>query len=334
MVGETDAVKSVSVTEGESVTLNTDAKIHKYAMMLWRFGDKGVILAKIDIETNTISLNDTDGRFGDRLQLDHQTGSLTINNTRITDSGLYELQIRDCESSQRFLLSVTDPGLSPGDIAGIFFGVLVLVLLLVAAAFGLIYCRRRISKPKRPTAVTCEEKEETATAGESFITLTEMQGSDTTEWAYKAADDLIAEINRGTRKTVAVGSLSVEEGDPAVLKTRSTKIQTDDLILWTFGEENGLVVKADSRPTDINERFRDRLKLDKTTGSLFISNISHADSGPYNLQIINKEHATFIRFNVKVTDSSGDRVNEPATVESPLLIGDVPDGEDEQQSSV
>ncbi|KAK9951781.1 hypothetical protein ABG768_028214, partial [Culter alburnus] len=89
VVGETDGVKSVSmsVTEGQSVTLPMDAEMHKDALMLWRFGDKGILLAKIDVETNEISLNNADERFRDRLQL-NQTGSLTIKNTRTTDSGL------------------------------------------------------------------------------------------------------------------------------------------------------------------------------------------------------------------------------------------------------
>ncbi|XP_056092778.1 uncharacterized protein LOC130071891 [Rhinichthys klamathensis goyatoka] len=150
VVGEIDGLKllSVSVMEGESVTLNTDAEMHKDDLMLWRFGDKGILLAKIDVETKETSLNDADERFRDRLKLD-QTGSLTITNTRTTDTGLYELQIRGRESSQRFLLSVNavpDPGLSSGAIAGICFGVLVAVLLF-AAAF--IYYRWRISKLKK-----------------------------------------------------------------------------------------------------------------------------------------------------------------------------------------
>ncbi len=32
---------SVSVTEGDPVTLRIDAEMHKDALMLWRFGDKG-----------------------------------------------------------------------------------------------------------------------------------------------------------------------------------------------------------------------------------------------------------------------------------------------------
>ncbi|CAM4659248.1 unnamed protein product [Leuciscus chuanchicus] len=379
MVGETEAVKSVSVTEGESVTLNTDAEMHKDALMLWRFGDKGIILAKIDIETNKISLNNTDEKFRDRLQL-NQNGSLTITNTRTTDSGFYELQIRGSESSQRFLLSVNavpDPGLSSGAKAGICFGVLA-VVLLVAAASGLIYYRRRISKLKRQMAVTCEENEETVTEGESITLqtgLTHIQGTDTIQWCYEAEDNLIAEINGGNRRTLAgadgrfrsklmldertgnltisnirtihsglyklqissgrrtkysltvnVSSMSVKEGDPALLQTAAT-IQPGDLILWTFGAENRLLVKADSKITDINN---ERLELNKMTGSLTIRNIRTTDSGHYKLQIINTEQTTFRRFNVTVTDSSGDRVNEPET--SPLLNGDDPDGENEQRA--
>ncbi len=103
-----DGVNSVSlsVMEGDPVTLHTVAEIHQDALMLWRFGDEGILLAKIDFETNETSLNDADERFTDRLHLD-PTGSLTIKNSRTTDSGLYELQIKGSESLQRFLVSVS-----------------------------------------------------------------------------------------------------------------------------------------------------------------------------------------------------------------------------------
>uniref|UniRef100_A0A8C1LH69 Immunoglobulin domain-containing protein n=1 Tax=Cyprinus carpio TaxID=7962 RepID=A0A8C1LH69_CYPCA len=96
---DTDGVKSVSlsVMEGDPVTLQADSEIHQDALMLWRFGDKGS------------SLNDADEGFKDRLQLNDQTGSLTIKNTRITDSGLYELQIRGSgigTKYKRFIVTV------------------------------------------------------------------------------------------------------------------------------------------------------------------------------------------------------------------------------------
>uniref|UniRef100_A0A673G9P2 Ig-like domain-containing protein n=1 Tax=Sinocyclocheilus rhinocerous TaxID=307959 RepID=A0A673G9P2_9TELE len=51
---------------------------------------------------------DTCTRFRDRLKLDHQTGSLSITNTRTTDSGLYKLSTitRNRESVKRFSVTV------------------------------------------------------------------------------------------------------------------------------------------------------------------------------------------------------------------------------------
>ncbi len=99
-------MKSVSMMEGDPVTLHTDAEIHTDDLIVWRFGDKGILLAKLDVGTNETSLFGADERFRDRLQLDHQTGSLIITDTRTEHAGLYEVQIRGRESSQRFLLSV------------------------------------------------------------------------------------------------------------------------------------------------------------------------------------------------------------------------------------
>ncbi len=107
VVGKMDGVKSVSVIEGESVILQNDAtELQKDDLIVWRFGDEGILLGKIDVETNKCSLNDADERFRNRLQLD-QTGSLTITNARTEHTGLYEVQIRGRESSQQFLVSVT-----------------------------------------------------------------------------------------------------------------------------------------------------------------------------------------------------------------------------------
>ncbi|XP_050962564.1 uncharacterized protein LOC127163394 [Labeo rohita] len=406
VVGETDGVKTVSlsVTEGDPVTLRIHAEMQKKVLMLWRFGDKGILLAKIDTETGEISLNNADDEsFRDRLQV-NQNGSLTITNSRTEHAGLYELQIRGSESSQRFLLSVNavpDPGLSSGAIAGIFFGVLVPVLLLAVAALALIYYRRRISKLKKQVAVACEEKEEkeekeeTVTEGDSPTLrtgLTEINANVMIEWLYEAEDNRIAEINGGTRKsstsagadgrfrsklildyrtgdltitnvrtihsglyklnitnnnsnsstiktkhirfilTVNVKSMSVKEGASALLQT-AAEIQTDDLILWTFGAQNSLVVKSDSGKMSIGKQFRERLDLSTVTGNLTIRHIRITDSGHFKLQIINSEQTTFRRFNVTVTDSTDEQVNEQTTVVTPLLNGEVTDGGNEQQAT-
>ncbi|XDV23435.1 hypothetical protein PO909_028013 [Leuciscus waleckii] len=89
-----DAVKSVSVMEGDYVTLNTDAaEIQRDKVIEWRFGHNDILIARINRQNNerTIYNGSADGKFRDRLKLDEKTGSLTITNTRTTDSGLYKV---------------------------------------------------------------------------------------------------------------------------------------------------------------------------------------------------------------------------------------------------
>uniref|UniRef100_A0A9J8A370 Ig-like domain-containing protein n=1 Tax=Cyprinus carpio carpio TaxID=630221 RepID=A0A9J8A370_CYPCA len=89
--GYTDEVKSVSVMEGDSVTLYTDlTEIQKADLILWTFGPDSTGIAQINRLINKISYYDVfGGRFRDRLKLDHQTGSLTITNTTEEHAGLY-----------------------------------------------------------------------------------------------------------------------------------------------------------------------------------------------------------------------------------------------------
>ncbi len=81
---------SVSVMEGESVTLHTDVtEIHEDDDILWTFGAEKSLIAKIIIEKQILSTSDVpDERFRDRLKLDDQTGSLTITNITTQHAGL------------------------------------------------------------------------------------------------------------------------------------------------------------------------------------------------------------------------------------------------------
>uniref|UniRef100_A0A8C2PYN7 Immunoglobulin domain-containing protein n=1 Tax=Cyprinus carpio TaxID=7962 RepID=A0A8C2PYN7_CYPCA len=350
VVGDTDGVKSVSVSvkEGDPVTLNPDAEMHRDALMLWRFVEKGILLAKVDIETNKTSLNNDNERFRDRLELD-QTGSLTIKNTRISDSGLYELQIRGSESLQRFFVSVSavtgedQKPLMEGDSVTL-----------------------RTGLTEIPTDDTIEwwyEVEGSLIAKinrESIETSDGADGRFRSKLSLNANGDLtinnIRTIHSGLYKlkiigsnrscrgtiprkpickrfsvTISVKSEQVKEGESVTFQTEAL-IQRGDMILWTFGALNLLVIRAELTGTNsIHEDFRNRLELDHQTGSLTIRNITIKDSGHFKLQIINHKKTTFGRFNVTVTASTGNQLSESVTVMMPLLSGDVADGVNQQQ---
>ncbi len=83
---------SVSVMEGDSVTLNTDVKINQQEKIHWYFND--IRIAYINGYLSDICTDvQCKERFRDRLKLDNQTGSLTIMNITNTDSGEYKLLI-------------------------------------------------------------------------------------------------------------------------------------------------------------------------------------------------------------------------------------------------
>uniref|UniRef100_A0A8C2C170 Ig-like domain-containing protein n=1 Tax=Cyprinus carpio TaxID=7962 RepID=A0A8C2C170_CYPCA len=91
---KTDEVKSVSVLEGDYVSLNTDVKVQGDDQIRWTFGPQNTRIAEI-IKRDQINIIfvSNDGRFRDKLLMDNQTGSLIIRNIRSEHTGLYKLLI-------------------------------------------------------------------------------------------------------------------------------------------------------------------------------------------------------------------------------------------------
>lgn len=90
---EKDGIKTISVMKGDSVTLPTGvSEINRYMQILWLFGPENPDTLVAEIYKTSISIYDSYKGL-DRLQMDQQTGSLTIRNITTTHSGLYTAQI-------------------------------------------------------------------------------------------------------------------------------------------------------------------------------------------------------------------------------------------------
>uniref|UniRef100_A0A671M0B8 Immunoglobulin domain-containing protein n=1 Tax=Sinocyclocheilus anshuiensis TaxID=1608454 RepID=A0A671M0B8_9TELE len=136
---EQDEIKRKSVKEGEAVTLDSRVIKIQNDMMTWYFND--ILITEITGDQSKICTDEQcKERFRDRLTLDHQTGSLTITNIRITDSGLYQLKIIYSIRLRHSIIVLEMPLLLLGVIAGICAAVGVLVA--VAVCVKSCCCRR------------------------------------------------------------------------------------------------------------------------------------------------------------------------------------------------
>ncbi len=105
-------------------------------------------------------------------------------------------------------------------------------------------------------------------------------------------DGIMCLCSSGVFGVDAVESVSVLEGDSVALDSGFTEMIDYDLIRWRFGSENTLIAQINVMVGRIivyddvlDERFRDRLKLDHQTGSLIITNTRTEHTGLYKLQI-------------------------------------------------
>ncbi|XP_042621698.1 uncharacterized protein LOC109110272 [Cyprinus carpio] len=106
--------ESVFVKEGDSVTLYTNIEANQQETMRWYFND--IQITKITGDQREIcSEDECKERFRDRLNLDHQTGSLIITNIRITDSGDYKLKIINTGRDSDKIFSVSVHGVSAAE---------------------------------------------------------------------------------------------------------------------------------------------------------------------------------------------------------------------------
>ncbi|XP_057182109.1 uncharacterized protein LOC130549004 [Triplophysa rosa] len=98
------------------------------------------------------------------------------------------------------------------------------------------------------------------------------------------------------------------EGDSVTLNTGITEMKKHNLMMWMFGPLNPDVLLAEIKINTHNitygfdERYTDRLHLDRESGSLTIRDLKPTDTGVYQLQISNNKETIYKRFNVFVAD--------------------------------
>ncbi|XP_056614809.1 uncharacterized protein LOC130429972 isoform X4 [Triplophysa dalaica] len=230
--------KTVLKTDGESVTLDTGVQTQTDDLILWRFGDVGVLLAKADKEDNKTSINDADdGRFRGRLKLDDLTGSLIISDVRISDSGEYKLKISSNFKKtlyKRFIVSVSERRLSPGEKVTI----AIFVLLAAAAVIGLIVNRRNNYEQQKRNV-----QEMTVLRGHSVNLKTDVnkpQFDDVIQWSFR--NDLIASFNKSNSdEERLIDRLQVDDQTGSLT---ITNIRTDDAGLYKLKISSSSRVKS------------------------------------------------------------------------------------------
>ncbi|XP_016117396.1 uncharacterized protein [Sinocyclocheilus grahami] len=315
-------VDSLRFSEGENVTLDTGvSELQRDDQILWTFGSEDTVVAKRDRNTNQTA--DADGRFGDRLQMDDQTGSLSITNTKSTDSGVYQLQIssRNKVSYKKFRVTVwlDTVKVTAGDSVTLNTG-----MTELEEDSKILWTHGDHE--------TCIAKINRATNKTSLYRGNDMRFRDRlqldhrtgslTIWNISITHSDVYKLQISSRRQskckrfvliVDENTVSVTEGDRAELNTGVSELQRDALILWMFGPRDSLVAKADLENRKISTydgaggRFRDRLELDLRTGSLSITSTTNTDAGLYKLKIISSRETRYKRFRVTVC---GDRERE------------------------
>ncbi|XDV23490.1 hypothetical protein PO909_028052 [Leuciscus waleckii] len=288
-------------------------------------------LKSLEIRVRSVQMFSCKERFRDRLKLDHQTGSLTITNTRTTDSGEYQLQINNSRVSisKRFSVSVTGVSGVGTERLSVMEGESITLNIDVETkqqedirwyytlVNDILIAEISGDQSKICTDVQCKERFRDRLkldhqTGSLIITNTR----NTDSGVYKL------KLNSGRSSTkifiVTVHSFFsvdtneesafVMERDSVILHTDAETKQQEKIRWYCNGIRIAQIsgdlsnICTDVQCNEGTERFRDRLKLDHQTGSLTITNIRTTDSGEYQLRIITSSNISTKGFILAVYD--------------------------------
>nr|XP_055073043.1 uncharacterized protein LOC129453004 [Misgurnus anguillicaudatus] len=300
----------VSVMEGDSVTLSVSlTETQRKEGISWKFGPQKITIAEIEVGDNNICLYDdrADGSFKGRLKLDH-SGSLTITNIRITDSGLYQL-INTNTNNQ---LNIFNLGVFGSEFVSVMEGDSVTLSVSlnetqikegIAWKFG----HQEMTVPETTIAELEDKgnnvrfyKDRAEGRFRDRLKLKKHTGSLTITNTNITHTGLYKVINTKTNTKLKTFNitvhgvfgrkfLSVMEGDSVTLSVSLTETQRKEGIYWKFGPREITIAEIEVGDNNmrlyedrVDGRFKGRLKLDHS-GSLTITNIRTTDSGLYKV---------------------------------------------------
>ncbi|KAF4097257.1 hypothetical protein G5714_021265 [Onychostoma macrolepis] len=302
--------------EGDSVTLYTGVNKSQQERIKWYFNSSRI--AEITQYQRKICTDEQcDERFRARLEVDHQTGSLTITDIRIADSGLCQLEIISRNTEIIFNVTVRaisaaeldkmkkmgesvslDPGViqNPDNVMMWYFNDTHIAEITgdQSEICEDEQCKDRFRdrlKLDHQTGSLTIMKTRTTDSGLYYLQINSSRFSISRSFSVSISGDQTDDV-------------SVMEGDSVTLHTGFKHIIREGRHIrteWYFNDihiaqRNGSVSKI---CTDL-ERFRDRLKLNRHTGDLTIRHIRTSDSGLYKLQINIRQHCILKMFNVAV----------------------------------
>ncbi|XP_058615628.1 uncharacterized protein LOC131529765 [Onychostoma macrolepis] len=325
-------VFGVKVTEGDSVTLNSDlTEMTDDDEIQWRFGRVKILIAEINKRADRFTVHDDvlDGRFRDRLKLNKQTGSLTITNITMKHAGPYKLQILYIRID--YIITVYARLPVPVIVSN--------SSQCSSSSSSSSYCSLLCSVVNVSHVTLSWYKGNSLLSSISVSDLSislslplEVEYQDKNTYSCVLNNPISnqtrhLDISQLCHTCSGVFGVEVTEGESVTLNSGLTQIMDDNVIQWRFGNENTLIAEINKRGDSmtvyddvLDGRFRDRLKLDKQTGSLTITNITTQHAGDYKLQT-NKltESFSFIvyaRLSVPVISSNSSQCSSSSSSSS------------------
>ncbi|XP_056614421.1 uncharacterized protein LOC130429722 [Triplophysa dalaica] len=114
---KTETVKYIKVKAGDPVKLDTGVTdIQRFDLIQWKFGKLNdttspfISINRINKNNEELPKNDVTKKLGDRLKVIGETGSITIEKSKTTDTGLYKLEIDSStdQISKSFFVTVKE----------------------------------------------------------------------------------------------------------------------------------------------------------------------------------------------------------------------------------